>query len=130
MSILGLDKDLRRFKNGKRKLMKDLADNSKKFFQITNFNAQAFVDVPRKKWKKLKVPRPGLILVKTGAMRASGESRVQSSTRATVKFKAKYSSFHNQGTAKLPKRQFSGESKVLNKQNDKIILNYTKRKLR
>lgn len=130
MSKLGLHKQLNSFRRGQRALMKSLAVNSKEFFQRRNFNEQAFVDTPRRRWAKLKKPRPGLILVKTGKLRKSAKARVSGSTRAIVEFKAPYASFHNEGAGRLPQRQFSGESRILNRQNEKILLTYTKRKLR
>lgn len=129
MSQLGIDKQLKSFIRGKKSLMRDLADNSKSFFQDTNFNARAFVDVPRKRWSKRKDNKPHPILEKTGKLRNSARARVQSSTRASVEFTAPYASFHNSGTRRLPKRQFSGESRRLNKGNEKIILTYTRSKL-
>ncbi len=133
MSQLGLNKQLSSFKRGKRKLMKELGDNSHKFF-VKNFDAQGFVNVPKKRWRPLKHPRRNgttkPILVDTGKLKNSGKVFVQSRNRASVMFTAKYASFHNKGGGKLPKRQFSGESRVLNKQNEKIILNYIHNRLR
>lgn len=130
MSKMGLDRQLSSFKRSKKILMRELSRNSKDFFQKTNFSSQSFVDVPSSRWKALKKPRPGLILVKTGALRRSAKWKVTGSNRASVMFTVPYASFHNDGAGRLPKRQFSGESKILNKQNEKILLNYTKKHFR
>jgi len=130
MSQLGIGRDLKSFIRGKRSLMRDLAVNSKEFFQKTNFGSRAFVDVPRRRWKRRKDNLPHPILEKTGKLRRSARHRVQSRTRALVEFTARYASFHNTGTGRLPKRQFSGESRVLNRQNEKIIVNYIHKKLK
>ena len=129
MSQLGLNRQLNQFKRNKRALMDDLAKNSLDFFQDTNFKNQAFTDVPRKRWKKLKKPRPDgstrPILIRTGRLRRSGKKRTLSRSRSQVRFTAPYASYHNEGTRKLPRRQFSGESRLLNRQNKKILVNYT-----
>ncbi len=128
--------DLRRsgtlFKRGKRSLMRSLARNTLTLFQ-SNFTAQAFRDIPRKKWKRLKKPRKDgstrPILVDTGNLLASGKTVVNSPYRAKIMFKAKYASYHNKGTGRLPKRQFSGDSKIVDRSNEKIIVNYIKKVL-
>jgi len=134
MSQLGLNKQLAAFKRNKRALIRDISRNSKNFFQETNFKNQAFTDVPRKRWKNLKRPRRDgstkPILVDTGKLKNSAKFQVIGSNRGRVRFTAKYASFHNVGGGNLPKRQFSGESKILNKQNEKILLNYTSKYLK
>lgn len=134
MSQLGLDKQLTAFKRSKRTIIRDITRNTKNFFQETNFKNQAFTDTPRRKWKKLKRPRPNgttkPILVDTGRLKNSAKYQVIGNSRGRVRFTAPYASFHNNGGGKLPRRQFSGESKILNKQNNKILLNYTRKRLK
>jgi phage gpG-like protein len=134
MSQLGLNRKLSAFKRNKRTIIKKIVDNSGDFFQNTNFKNEAFTDTRRKRWKKLKRPRPDgstrPILQDTGKLRRSRRDKIIGNTRGRVMFTAKYASFHNNGTGKLAKRQFSGESKILNRQNEKLLLNYTSKYLR
>ena len=134
MSQLGLDKQLAAFRRNQRTVIKEMTNNSGDFFQETNFKNQAFTDTPRKRWKNLKRPRRNgttkPILVDTGRLQKSRRDNIIGKTRGKVRFLAPYASFHNDGARNLPKRQFSGESKILNKQNEKILLNYTSKYLR
>lgn len=99
-----------------RSLIARLGNNTKNFFQITNFEAQGFIDTRVKRWKPVATKKPGeKILVRTGRLRRSATSTVKSPTRAEVSFQAPYASYVDRS------RQIVGKSATLDKQNRKII---------
>lgn len=143
MSKIGFNRKKRSVMRGKRALMNRLAKESLRHFQISNFNAEGFIEKPNgrpKKWKKLASPRrkntkmkgtTRPILQDTGRLRRSGVTRVFSRSYAQVLFKADYASYHNRGNKEtnLDQRRFSGKSRALDKKCDRIILNYVKTRL-
>ena len=116
---LHTDQLIRRFQNKSRRLMGRLGNNSKNFYQVDNWEAQGFIDGSVKKWKPVKDKPPGQkILVRTGRLRRSARSKVVRSNRAQVEFSAPYASYVNE------ERQFIGNSKTLDKENEKIIVKF------
>lgn len=69
------------------------------------------------------------LLIDSGALKRSMKvSRPATFRRIAVgSYGIKYAQFHNQGTAKLPKRQFVGASKMLNRRIHLLIKNELKR---
>lgn len=126
MDRLGLEKKLRDFPKIKSEIMRAIANNSVNFFKVTNFDADAFVDQPSQAWAPRKNNSdPGRrLLVKTGRGRASIHTKTISANKITIVCDTPYMNFHNEGTGILPKRQFMGESKVLNQQNMGILQSY------
>lgn len=91
-----------------------------------NFRAQGFVDETVDPWKARKAPekRKGsrAILVKSGHLRNS--IRVLGTPRDTVIIGTrgvKYAKRHNEGLSKMPKRQFVGNSRLLEGRIHKLI---------
>lgn len=99
------------------------------------FDKEGFTDKSLVKWKPRKERRR-----KDGSMSAKERTRVgrkiltgetgelskieSEPGTATVKVytEASYAKFHNDGTDKLPQRQFMGESQELNQKIEKVIL--------
>ena len=129
MSKLGLDRQLSSFRRGKRTLMRAIVSKSARFFD-ENFSRQGWKNVNTRRWKPLKRPRPGLILVKTGKMRRRVRKVVHSRNRGSVIYTAPYSSYHNNGTDRMPARKFLGQSTDLDKIVDRVIIDYIRRRLR
>ncbi|CAB4128249.1 hypothetical protein UFOVP105_27 [uncultured Caudovirales phage] len=69
------------------------------------------------------------LLIDTGALKRSMKvSRPATFKRIAVgSYGIKYAQFHNNGTAKLPKRQFVGKSKILNRKIQLLIRNELKK---
>lgn len=81
-------------------------------------------DDSRGGWKPRKVNtgRRRAILVKSGNLRADLRRRETSFNRTVVGTRAvDYSSYHNEGTRKLPKREHIGDSREMNRAIEKLI---------
>lgn len=116
---LNMMKYLKEIRGNSHKMMKQLGNNSKNFFQVKNWEAQGFIDRSTRRWQPVKNKPPGQkILVVTGRLRRSARSYVTSRTRARVEFSAPYASYVNAD------RQFIGNSARLDKENEKIIRNF------
>lgn len=116
-----LGKVRRRLTESKRKVLKEVANNSVNFFKVKVFDAQGFIDKSVNKWDEVKGKKGGKILVKSGNMRQSGKTIFVNSKKARIGFTAHYSSYHNEGAGNLKKRQIIGDSEQLDKENKKII---------
>lgn len=66
------------------------------------------------------------ILVKTGTLRRSFQMQA-AFTKVVVTNDTPYGIFHNEGTKKLPKRQFMGESVTLNQKFGLAIMRFMKK---
>lgn len=76
--------------------------------------------VPRKKADKNK--RYRALLVKSGALRRSLEIKEANFKQIRIgSYTTKYATVHNQGTNRIPKRQFIGKSKLLTRKIKKKI---------
>ena len=69
------------------------------------------------------------LLVQSGDLRRSMRVKRPATFQkiAVGSYGIKYATFHNKGTAKLPKRQFVGSSRVLNNKIHRLIKNELKR---
>jgi len=96
------------------KIIKVEANN----FHADNFRREGFTDRTFKAWKKRKKEPdpPRSLLVKTSATKriATLLGRV-SLGKVKWTFPAEYMKVHNEGTDKMPQRQFVGESEKLKK---------------
>lgn len=112
-------------------LLDRMANNAVNHFKIVNFDSQAFVDDAPQRWAPRKSKRDNAgrrLLVKTGRMRES--IKVLSSIGNTRKIGTlvPYSKYHNDGVpGRLPKRQFIGNSRRLERKNAKLIQDYLRR---
>lgn len=121
---LGLDKKFQRFLSRKDSILRAIGNNSVNFFKVEVFDAQAWLNWPVQRWKPRKdqSDRPSRrILVDTGAGRQSIHIAQISQNSVTIRAEAEYMRYHNTGTPNMPKRQFMGDSKILNKQNQAIL---------
>lgn len=123
-----IDTDLKTWKIEKAKLPAILTQEAVNFFQ-ENFRLQGFLDSTVDKWKNRKKLDSGrAILVKTGQLRRSIRKIHATPSRMVVGSTVKYAGVHNFGLRagrgkgfKMPKRQFIGRSKTLEKTLQKII---------
>ena len=104
------------FKRSKRKIIRDITQESSTFFKDDVFNAQGFIDRSVKRWPKRKGNKdPDRKLnVKTGRMRIAISPRF-GRNKGTVKSDVPYSGHVNDI------RPFMGRSVVLDKRAKKII---------
>ncbi len=108
-----------------RRLNRQIANNSKNFFQVKNWEAQGFIDEGVDKWRPVEgKPAGQKILVRTGRLRRDVIVRVLNRIRSEIVFGAPYASFVN----KL--RQFVGKSRTLDRENEQIITKFIGRLLR
>jgi len=124
MNKLRLQRKLQQFQNRKLSIMRAIANNSVNFFKIQTFNAQGWIDHGIERWPERKSKKDDAgrkILVKTGTGRQSIHVFSVSIEKAVIKVEAEYMRYHNEGTNKLPKRKFMGESATLDRQNIFII---------
>lgn len=90
-----------------------------------SFKKQGFTDQSFDPWKARKRPEKGkrrAILVKSGDLRDSISVRSATFNRIVVgSYGLDYSRRHNRGLRGMPKRQFIGPSKVMNRKIAKLI---------
>lgn len=101
-----------------------MANNAVNHFKIENFNAQGFVDDNVSRWEPRKSKKDDAgrkILVKTGRGRESIKILSRSGMTREVGTEVPYMKYHNEGTSKLPKRQFIGPSKKLDRKNADVL---------
>ena len=118
-----------------------IANQAQRFFE-NSFQIQGWDDSSVKNWKEVnrriggtteyKYPKTkGLsrqtspILVRTGKLRRAVSNMIRSKTFESIKLVCAipYASYHNDGTDKIPKRQFMGDSKDLRKAQRILIDN-------
>ena len=126
MSKWGLKEKLRQLNGMKVKLPVILSNEAKNHF-IQSFRDQGFNDNGVTKWvprKSNKNDKGRAILVKSGALRRSIKGRTATWTRIALgSYGLPYAAVHNYGNKKrgIPKRQFIGNSKNLNKKLINIV---------
>ncbi len=104
-----------------------LIGNEAKNFFVASFRKQGFDDRNVQPWKprKKEGKRKGrAILVDSGDLRRSIVREPVNKTQLSVKISTDlpYAKVHNEGTTKMPKRQFMGDSYKLNEMCKKIIV--------
>lgn len=133
---------LKAFSSLNRTLPTIVGNHAKNFF-VKSFKNQGFEYNGIKKWQarkgeigvgglarvKKKSDSSRAILVKTGNLRNS--IRVESANMRRIKIVSDvdYGKYHNDGTNKLPKRQFIGESETLKRELTDIITKNVKKAL-
>lgn len=113
-----------RFQSQRITLMRRLANESVNFFKNDVFEAQGFIDEGVTKWQGRKSKRDNegrKILVKTGRGRQGIKAVVIRPHMAIIDSTVPYMAYHNTGTKRLPKRQFIGKSKRLERLHRKTI---------
>jgi len=122
--------NLGKVENGGRTAMERsmiLIGNEAKNFFVASFRKQGFDDRNVQPWKprKKEGKRKGrAILVDSGDLRRSIVREPANKTQLSVKISTDlpYAKVHNEGTSKMPKRQFMGDSYKLNEMCKKIII--------
>ena len=116
-----------------------VARNSEKFFG-DNWRRQGFLDSSLEAWRQRRRQDAGrAILVKSGALRRSVTIEVASKGYIRLGSNLPYSAIHNNGgqiqrqgkkgsyTITIPQRKYMGQSKILDTQNIKIIMDVSKK---
>lgn len=105
-----------RFQQVKSTLPEKLANDGQRFF-ISNFDKQGFTDVGFKPWPKRKDKKNNRrLLVKSGALRRAVNNSKKSATFDRITWEAggiPYGVYQNDGTDKIPRRRFMGDSFAL-----------------
>jgi hypothetical protein len=122
MSKFGFDKTIRKMQEVKRVLPNDLANDAVRFF-LASWDKQGFDDGGVKSWKPRKKETPKTqgkpILVGTGNLRRAVANSKKEATWERIRLQVdmpkgeQYPVYINEGTDKMPKRQFMGDSKTL-----------------
>lgn len=103
-------------------LLVALGNNAVNYFKVDVFDNQAWEG---KAWKKRKIEDPSRkILVGIGGagrMRESIRVIKRGSGYIQVGTDVPYAQYHNQGTDRLPKRQFIGKAKKISEYNERSI---------
>ena len=110
-----------------RKLIQTLPTNvghiAVTFFTL-NFNLQGFQADTLRMWQaRQSESRKSIgraLLVNTGKLKRSIQFSAGASS-VLIYSDVQYASYHNEGTARIPQRQFMGQSDALNKQIDQFI---------
>lgn len=120
----------KKLKGSERKILTILGNMAKNHFLEGFRKGGGQTDASLGGWKERKNPgsrqnRGRALLVKTGNMRDNIKvtSVTSSEARVTVK-DIPYAIYHNEGTRRLPKREFIGRSKELEKELEKRITKY------
>lgn len=124
----GFDKVLANFERLKKDLPKVLANDGQRFF-AESFKRSGFENNTFQKWPEVQRRTPGTrayrsatrssrtraILVKSGRLRREVSNSVKqvSFPRTVFRASAPYAVYHNEGTGRLPQRQFMGRSRKL-----------------
>ena len=122
MSKLGLDKALLRFTKARNEIPQELGKDAVKFFN-DSFAKQGWTNEGFQAWKARKrnvSPRDQgrAILVDSGALKRAVATSLKSVTFEQIRFEVNlpYAAYLNEGTPKMPQRQFIGDSIMLKKQ--------------
>lgn len=105
-----------------RELPLKMANHSKRHFE-KSWDKEGFTDTTTTKWQSRKSGGNGRrLLVKTGRLKNSLRAERTGAFKARVRTSGvPYARYHNDGTSKLPQRQFMGTSKQLDKELEKMI---------
>lgn len=124
MSKFRFDAKAQTAKTQKGVLLLRMANEAVNYFKVDVFDSKSFDGVG---WKPNIKQDGRQQLVKTGRMRES--IRVLSKTNNTiiVGSDVPYANFHNEGSGRMPKRQFIGEAKKLKLKFEIYISDYLKR---
>lgn len=150
MSRFRFDLVITNFKRSELPMAKEIANNSVKYF-LKSFKNQRWLSKPWKQVRRRKPNTPeykypkkrGLsrrtrpILIGKGTLRRAVNNSVKKVTTKGIQFRVDvpYAEIHNEGGImkngkKMPKRQFMGYTRELNKETKAIIDKYAKRALR
>lgn len=140
MSKLNLRAKEKAFNKVRYEILERAANAAVNQFKVVNFDAQGFVNGGVDKWKPRKITsgkykdgtvnlnvkalgkdKGRKILVKTGRLRQSISVIEKTIDSRKVGSEVPYSDFINEGTGKMPKRQFIGRSKDLDNKIESII---------
>lgn len=101
-------------------LPKELAETAKNYF-VMAFDKQGWNNTP---WRPRKDKNTWPILVKSGALKRSVENSIQTATWDEIRLTSdsEYGGYHNEGTDRLPQRQFMGESPELDALLNEVVL--------
>lgn len=108
-------------------ILEKMANEAVNHAKVTNFDREAFVDDQTDKWPARKSRRDNAgrrLLVKTGKLRQSIRILSRASNKIQIGTLVHYGKYHNFGTKRLPKRQFLGDSRVVDRKNNKILQGY------
>lgn len=89
--------------------------------KVLNWNAEAFVDEPVKRWPPKRAKYGGKILVKTGRLRSSIGILKSTPNLVHVGTTVPYGIKHQRGIG-FPERQFTGHSAVLSRATADFII--------
>lgn len=114
-----------------RRVAKEVVNHSKKAFKDQGFTDET-LSPWRKRTTKNKADRATgknrAILIDSGNLRRSIRAGVVNWDKVTVgAYGIDYATYHNQGTARLPRRRFLGPSKVLTRKIQQVIRNEIKK---
>lgn len=103
----------------RRELPKELAETARDYF-VDSFDKQGWENQP---WDARKDDNPWPILVKSGNLKRSVEDSINKAEWSEIVLTSdtEYGSYHNDGTDRLPQREFMGESQELTDRLTEII---------
>lgn len=129
MSKFRFDRIAGRMKKDLQGVLDKMANNAVNHFKIDNFEAQAFIDDAPKRWAPRKKADPGRrLLVKTGRGRQSIKVLSRIGNTRKVGTLVPYMALHNRGIpGRLPQRQMIGNSKVLERKNHRLIVQFLRK---
>lgn len=102
----------KKYQNELKQFIDDAQDESIKFFK-KSFDNKGFTDETLIRWKRRKKQQPWGLLNKTGTLKNSIRKLSKTKLSFSVGTTLSYASYHNDGTNRLPKRQFIGDSRKL-----------------
>lgn len=110
----------RELKRGINNWMMVAEKQSLEFFR-KSFTNEGFTDNTFSPWKKRQKQVGWPLLNKTGALKNSLKVTSRGQNYFIISSDVKYAAYHNEGTDRLPKREFIGESNTLKRRLDNLF---------
>ena len=101
------------YQNVLKEWVEESQEESIKFFKKSFDPPAGFTDDTLIRWKRRKIAKPWSIMNKTGRLKNSIKKMGRNKWSFTIGSDVSYAKYHNEGTDRLPKRQFIGNSKKL-----------------
>ena len=95
--------------------------NGAKDVFVSTFSKKGFTDKVFDRWEDRKRPDIGTLMERTGNLKRSIVVNNITDTSVTISTDRNYASFLNEGTRRMPKREFIGDSELIRINIEKIF---------
>jgi phage gpG-like protein len=98
-----------------------IAEKQSLDFYKRSFTNEGFTDNSLKRWPRRKIQRSWPLLYKTGNLKNSLKIIIRGENYFVIGTDVSYAPYHNNGTDRLPQRQFIGESATLTRRLTNLL---------